>query len=93
VSDTTTALTSLPAAGVTVPELAKLLRVGQDKIRGWIKKGMLGAVNTASEECGTKRFVIMPWHLAEWEKRRNAGPAPKQVKSKKQTTRIDHYPD
>jgi excisionase family DNA binding protein len=81
-----------PAAGYTPNELAKLLRVSPDKIRLWINRGELQAVNVADHHCGRPRFVILPHHLTEFEKRRTAGPTPKPTRKKKRTKQVDFYP-
>jgi excisionase family DNA binding protein len=60
--------------GLTVPELAKLLRVGQDKVRGWIRRGELAATDTGT--AGRPRLVILPSALAEFERSHRAGRAP-----------------
>ena len=83
-----------PAArGYTPNELAKLLRVSPDRIRAWIRTGELGAVNVAQHRCGRSRFVVLPHHLAEFERRRAGGPPPKLPRRRRQTLEIDFYPD
>jgi excisionase family DNA binding protein len=81
--------------GYTPNELAKILRVNADRVRAWIKSGELPAINTASARCGKPRFVILPHHLAEFEKRRQAAetPKPERRRRSKQTTEVDYYPD
>jgi excisionase family DNA binding protein len=64
----------LTGRGLTVPELAKLLRVGQDKVRGWIRRGELAATDTGTP--GRPRLVILPSALAEFERSHRAGRAP-----------------
>ena len=78
--------------GYTVRELAKVLRVGPDRIRGWIRSGRLGAINTA-ERLARPRFVVLPHHLSEFERALAAGPPPKPPRRKKRTSLIDFYPD
>lgn len=83
-----------PAAiGLTVADVARRYRVGEDKVRSWIAKGELKAINTATVLCGKPRFVVLPDHLAEFEKLRAAGPAPKPQRRKRPTQPIDFYPD
>ena len=55
--------------GFTVAELARRLRVGEDKIRRWIKAGELVALNTATTLCSKPRFVVTPDALAAFERR------------------------
>ncbi len=80
-------------AGRTVRDLARRWRVGVDKVRGWIRRGELAAINTATALCGKPRWVITPDAVAEFEKRRASGPAPKQKRSRKRTDMVDFFPD
>jgi hypothetical protein len=80
-------------AGFTVADVARRLRVGQDKVRGWINHGELAAVNTAIALCGRPRSVVLPDALLAFERRWAASPPPKPARRKKQTTVVDYYPD
>jgi hypothetical protein len=83
-----------PARGLTVLDVAHRYRVGEDKVRGWIARGELRAVNTAAVLCGRPRWVIPPEALAEFEKARSGGPAPKPLRRRRRSTQeIDFYPD
>jgi hypothetical protein len=75
--------------------MARLYRVGQDKIRGWIARGELKAVNTATAAlCGRPRWVILPEALAELDRRRAGGPPPKpERRRRRREEEIDFYPD
>jgi hypothetical protein len=80
--------------GHTPSELARLLRVSPDRVRSWIVAGELGAIDTARRRCGRPRYVILPEHLAEFVRRRNATPpraAPRR--RRRQRGAIDYYPD
>jgi excisionase family DNA binding protein len=79
--------------GHTVRELAKVLRVSPDKVRGWIARGELGAINTAAARCGKPRYVILPHHLAEFEGRHAAAQPAEPVRRKRRTVAVDYYPD
>ena len=79
--------------GLTPRELAAVLRVSPDKVLHWIKSGELRALNTASARCRKPRFVILPGHLEEFERRRLVAPAPKQARQRKKSTGVDYYPD
>src|SRR4051794_21965418 len=61
-------------AGYTVADVARRLRVGEDKVRGWIARGELAAINTATALCGKPRWVIPPEALAAFERSRAGGP-------------------
>jgi excisionase family DNA binding protein len=80
-------------AGLTVPEVARLLRVGTDKVRSWIRAGHLGAINTASTQCGKPRFVVLPFHLEEFIRRRSAAPVPKPARRRKRIDVVDYFAD
>ncbi|HYT89045.1 MAG TPA: helix-turn-helix domain-containing protein [Gemmataceae bacterium] len=82
-----------PDTGLTVREVAARLRVSPDKVRLWIQKGELVAVNTAAVLCGKPRYVITPEALAAFEKRRTAGPQPKTPRRRKKSQLVDYYPD
>jgi excisionase family DNA binding protein len=82
-----------PAAGLTVRDVARRLRVSEDKVRAWIGRGELKAVNTAGVLSGKPRWVIPPEALAEFEKRRAGGPQPKPQRRRRQAALVDYYPD
>ena len=80
--------------GLTVRDVARRYRVGEDKVRGWIKRGELSALNTASVVCGRPRFVVTPEALSQFELRRTAAPMPKPAPKRRCKPRpIDFYPD
>jgi excisionase family DNA binding protein len=82
-----------PPRGYTPNELARVLRVSPDRIRAWIKSGELQAVNVSQHRCSRPRFVVLPHHLAEFERDRQVGPPPKAPRRRKKTAEIDYYPD
>ncbi len=87
-------MTRLPPHGLTVAEVARRLRVGEDKVRAWIAKGDLRAVNVASTRCGRPRWVVMPEALTAFEQSRTSQPPPPKItRRKKQTGIIDYFPD
>jgi excisionase family DNA binding protein len=81
--------------GYTPAELARLLRVSADRIRAWIKRGELGAINTAPSRLGKPRFVVLPHHLEEFErKRRAADPAARPAPRRRRVAGfVDFFPD
>jgi len=85
-----------PAPGLTVSQLAKRYHVSPDKIRNWIRKGELRALNVASRLCGRPRFVVTADSLAEFERGREAA-TPDAPKPKRRRRRpagfIDFFPD
>jgi hypothetical protein len=81
--------------GLSVADLARRWRKGEDQIRGWIKSGELRALNVASTLSGKPRYVVTPEALAAFEQRRLAAtplPPPKHKKRIKRSDIIDYYP-
>ena len=82
------------AGGLTVRDIALRYRVGPDKVRTWIKRGELPAINTAMAVCGKPRWVITPEDLATFENGRRATPSPKSpLRRKRRSEIVDYYPD
>jgi excisionase family DNA binding protein len=78
--------------GLTVAEVARRFRVSPDRVRAWIKRGELAAINTRDVRSGRPRFVILPEALAAFEQGRSVAPPPKPRRRKK-TGMVDYYPD
>jgi hypothetical protein len=72
---------SLPARGLTAKEVACLYRVSASKVRNWLRTGKLGGIDTG--ENGKRRFIILPSHLAEFERQHSAAP-PKPQRRRRQ---------
>jgi len=82
------------SAGLTVRDFARRYRVGEDKVRAWIRRGELRAVNTAAVLCGRPRWVILPEALMEFERIRRSGPPPKSQRVRRRRVgQIDFLPD
>jgi hypothetical protein len=81
------------AAGLTVKDLARRYRIGEDKVRTFIARGELKAINTAAVLCGRPRWVVPVEALAEFEQRRASGPPPKPRRRHRRTTAAVYYPD
>jgi len=90
--ETVESLREIVATGLTVRDVAKRYRVSPDKVRAWIARGELRAVNTASALCGRPRWVIPPDALPIFERRR-AGGAPPKPPRRRRPALIDYYPD
>jgi excisionase family DNA binding protein len=78
---------------MTPAEVAKYWRVSADFVRAEIRAGRLGAIDTSRQRCRRSRFVILPHHLAEWEKSHRAVAPPRPVKRRKRIEEEDFYPD
>jgi len=85
--------TSATPRGLTVRDVARLYRVGEDKVRGWIRRGELAALNTADVRCARPRYVVTPEALERFERSRSAAPPPKPPRRRKRTQLVDYYPD
>ena len=85
---------ALPSHGLTPTELGHYLRVSPDYIRDEIRAGRLGAINTSRQRCRRPRYVVLPHHLAAWE-RSHAAAIPEQLvpRQRKRTQQVDYYPD
>lgn len=86
--------TSRPPSGNgwTVREFARYSRVSPDRVRGWIRNGELGAVNTSSTRCGRPRWIILPHHVTLWEAAHAAVPPSPTPQRRKRAAIVDFYP-
>src|SRR5262249_7001420 len=82
-----------PSRGWTVPELAQLLRVGEDRIRGWIRRGELEAISTAVSRSGRPRYVVLPDALERWRRGRAVATAPPTPRRHRRRCPRDYYAD
>jgi hypothetical protein len=80
-------------AGYTTADLARRFRVGEDKVRAWIKAGELSAVNTAAIACAKPRYIVTADALVTFERRRAVGPPPKTKRRRRKNQETDYYPD
>jgi excisionase family DNA binding protein len=79
--------------GLTTRDVARRLRVGEDKVRTWVRRGELAAVNVASSLCGRPQLRITPEALAAFEQSRAAGAPPKPTRRRRRPAAVDYYPD
>ena len=67
-----------PDQPLTVPEVAKFLRVRPDKILSWIRSGRLRGYNVAEQESGRPKYRVNPDDLQSFmQQRAVTQPAPK----------------
>jgi transposase len=81
------------AAGFTVTDLARRYRVSEDKIRGWIRRGELAAVNRRDVRSGRPSWVVTWEALVNFERGRAATPPPKPTRRKARAKGIDYFVD
>jgi transposase-like protein len=79
--------------GYTVRDVARRYRVSPDKVRAWVRRGELRAINTSPVLCGKPRWVITPEALERFEAARQAPAPPKSAPRRKRTTGTDYFPD
>lgn len=80
-------------AGYTVTDLAVRYRVGEDKVRKWIKSGEIDAINTSSALCARPRYVVTASALEQFERRRKVGPPAPKAQRRRRTEAVDYFPD
>jgi hypothetical protein len=81
------------AAGLTVADVARRYRVGPDRVRAWIARGELAAINTRDVRCGRPRWVVTVEALTAFERGRQATTPAPHPKRRKRTVAVDYYPD
>jgi transposase len=79
--------------GYTTADIAARFRVSEDKVRGWIKRGELLAINTADVKCGKPRYVVTPEALAAFEQGRGAAEPKPAPRRKRRTAEVDYFPN
>jgi hypothetical protein len=80
------------ARGYSVADLCRRWRVGPDKVRGFLKRGELVAVNVASDLGGKPQWRVMAESVERFEARRTSAPRPKPACRKRHAVR-DYYPE
>jgi hypothetical protein len=86
-------LAARPGAGLTVAEVALRYRVSPDKVRGWIRRGELFAINTSVTQCAKARFVVPREALERFERGRAAAQPKPASRRKRRPGIVDYYPD
>jgi len=79
--------------GLTPREVARRYRVSPDRVRAWILRGELGALNLGTNRCGRPRYVVLPEHLGEFERARKVAATPPVKRRKRLAAAVDYYPD
>src|SRR5262245_23157413 len=81
-----------PVPGWTVRDVAARYRVGCSKVRAWIARGELVAINTGPP-CGRPRWVVTVDALEAFEQRRAGRRPQKPARRPKRVRAVDFYPD
>jgi len=79
--------------GYTVAALCRRWRVGADKVRGFIRRGELHAINLANHLSAKPQWRISPEEVERFERRRTSAPPPKPPRRRRQPDVIDFFPD
>ncbi len=69
--------------GMSPQQVAKRLRVSADKVRDWINKGELKAVNVANRDSSRPRWRISEDAIRDFENKRQASTPPSAVQRRK----------
>lgn len=85
--------TPAPGRGLTVADVARRYRVSPDRVRAWIARGELRALNTRDVRNGRPRWLIPPEALADFERGRVALAPPPKPPRRKPVAPKDYYPD
>ena len=75
-------MNDVAVAFLTPPEIAKLLRVSNEKVYGWIRRGDLRAVNLGNKS--RPRFRIAREHFDSFLESRTVQPPPPRQRRQKQ---------
>jgi len=76
---------------LTPPEVARRLRIKAERVRDFIKCGLLRAINVASPLSTRPRWRIHESDLLAFENSRSGGQRPKQSKRRPQNQDITEY--
>lgn len=83
----------LQSIGYSVADLARRLKIGPDKVRAFIDRGELRAVNVATNLSGRPQWRVTPEEVERFELRRSSAPLPQSIRRRRSPTQIDYYPD
>lgn len=79
--------------GYSVADLCVRWRIGADKVRAFLRKGELIAVNVAGSLASKPQWRITPESVELFERRRSSAPVPKVPRRRRRRCEIDFYPD
>jgi hypothetical protein len=78
--------------GLTVADLARRFRVSPDKVRAFLRRGELTAVNLATNLSGRPLWRITHQSVERFERRRSSTPPAKPARRRRAPVH-DYYPD
>jgi hypothetical protein len=78
--------------GYTVADLCKRWRIGADKVRAFLRRGELVAINVAASLSAKPQWRITPESVERFENRRTSAPAPKPPPRRKRSCGVDFFP-
>jgi hypothetical protein len=79
-------------SGYSVADLARRWKIGEDKVRAFLRKGELVAVNVATNLSGRQQWRISPESVEHFERRRSSAPPPTPQRRRRRAGAIDYYP-
>lgn len=79
--------------GYSVADLCRRWRVGADKVRGFIARGELVAVNVAADVNARPQFRVTPESVTAFERRRSTEPQAKTPRKRRRSERVDYTKD
>lgn len=85
--------TSPGLTGYTVADLARRWRIGEDKVRAFLRRGELIGVNLAANLSARPQWRITPESVELFERRRTSAPPPRPPRRKRQPPGwVDYFP-
>jgi len=82
----------LQAHGFTTAEVARRYRVGEDRVRRWIRRGELEAINTADAGACKPRFIITVESLERFERGRSVAQPKPAPRRRRKPPMVDYFP-
>jgi hypothetical protein len=83
----------LTPAGYSVASLCRRWRIGPDKVRAFIRRGELIAINLATRLCGKPQWRVTAESVEQFERRRSSAPPPKPAGRRRSPQVIDYFAD
>jgi hypothetical protein len=82
-----------PLRGFSVADLCRRWKIGADKVRAFLRTGLLVGVNLAMNTTGRAQWRITPEAVGRFEQHRSSAPPPRPTRRpKRQAGKRDRYP-